>query len=244
MENYRDLLLKPEWKSKRKIILKRDENRCVNCDNFHLVKHLEVGIFENWEGQFTILEEKKGISIQVAKIEGPILNNGILVRLFDKVNFVSTENYSVYYEKSLGDKMHIRPVVGIVNSPLLKGKNLLYCKFFGRNANPLLKKNNFEHFEWIYVTGLHIHHTYYQEGLLPWEYPDSSLQTLCWHCHEELHKNEKVPVLNEQGIEYRKLTPCVRCCGLGYLPHYHYVQNGICFRCNGARFEEMINRDI
>jgi hypothetical protein len=30
---------------------------------------------------------------------------------------------------------------------------------------------------------LHVHHTYYEKGLKPWEYPDSSLQALCVDCH-------------------------------------------------------------
>jgi hypothetical protein len=30
---------------------------------------------------------------------------------------------------------------------------------------------------------LHIHHTYYEKGLAPWEYPDESLEVLCEPCH-------------------------------------------------------------
>lgn len=32
---------------------------------------------------------------------------------------------------------------------------------------------------------LHCHHQYYERGLLPWEYPDITLITLCCDCHEE-----------------------------------------------------------
>lgn len=32
---------------------------------------------------------------------------------------------------------------------------------------------------------LHIHHTYYQKGLAPWEYPDNSLICLCENCHKK-----------------------------------------------------------
>ena len=31
---------------------------------------------------------------------------------------------------------------------------------------------------------LHVHHRYYERGLEPWEYPNSSLITLCYDCHE------------------------------------------------------------
>ncbi len=32
---------------------------------------------------------------------------------------------------------------------------------------------------------LHVHHTYYKSGVDPWDYPRSSLLTLCEECHEE-----------------------------------------------------------
>ena len=32
---------------------------------------------------------------------------------------------------------------------------------------------------------LHVHHTYYEDGKDPWDYPASSLVTLCESCHEE-----------------------------------------------------------
>lgn len=32
---------------------------------------------------------------------------------------------------------------------------------------------------------LHVHHTYYEKGLRPWEYPDDSYRCLCEDCHEQ-----------------------------------------------------------
>lgn len=32
---------------------------------------------------------------------------------------------------------------------------------------------------------LHVHHTYYEHGKDPWDYPAPSLITLCEECHEE-----------------------------------------------------------
>lgn len=32
---------------------------------------------------------------------------------------------------------------------------------------------------------LHIHHTFYERGVEPWEYPDESLLVLCDNCHEQ-----------------------------------------------------------
>jgi len=35
---------------------------------------------------------------------------------------------------------------------------------------------------------LEVHHTYYEAGFKAYEYPEDSLQTLCWYCHGEFHK--------------------------------------------------------
>ena len=31
---------------------------------------------------------------------------------------------------------------------------------------------------------LHVHHSYYEKGLAPWDYPDASLHCLCEECHK------------------------------------------------------------
>lgn len=38
-------------------------------------------------------------------------------------------------------------------------------------------------------TTLHVHHKYYQDGHLPWEYKDDVLVTLCEKCHSLIHAN-------------------------------------------------------
>jgi len=32
---------------------------------------------------------------------------------------------------------------------------------------------------------LNVHHTYYEKGVAPWEYPDGSMYTFCEPCHEK-----------------------------------------------------------
>ena len=41
---------------------------------------------------------------------------------------------------------------------------------------------------------LQVHHRYYEEGLLPWDYPDAALVTLCEDCHKRLHRNQVMTV--------------------------------------------------
>ena len=41
---------------------------------------------------------------------------------------------------------------------------------------------------------LQVHHRYYEDGLLPWEYPDDALVTLCEDCHKDIHRNRIMTV--------------------------------------------------
>jgi len=89
---------------------------------------------------------------------------------------------------------------------------------------------------WHYVKGLHVHHGYYQDGMMAWEYPLDALLTLCWSCHETLHRKEKIEVRDFAGevVEYRDV--CDRCFGAGYFPQYKHVEYGGCFQCRGSKF--------
>lgn len=91
---------------------------------------------------------------------------------------------------------------------------------------------------------LHVHHKFYVLGRLPWEYTLDELTTLCHSCHWELHQNERVKVYKEtfEGIEELTITPCDRCNSAGIFPEYSHVQGGVCFKCNGARFNELLNK--
>jgi hypothetical protein len=87
---------------------------------------------------------------------------------------------------------------------------------------------------------LNVHHKVYRENKLAWEYPDSDLITLCWSCHEKMHKDTKIQCFSESGEYKGELTPCNRCFGAGWFPEYKHVQNGICFRCWGKRYDEFL----
>lgn len=89
---------------------------------------------------------------------------------------------------------------------------------------------------------LHVHHTFYLFGHYAWEYDDSALITFCEQCHTEFHNNNEVPVYIERHgkLINMNFTPCIRCGGVGYFPEFKKRENGICFRCRGARYEELI----
>lgn len=89
---------------------------------------------------------------------------------------------------------------------------------------------------------LHVHHRYYLLDSLPWEYNDKVLVTMCSGCHHNWHEKNKAVVYQKRGKKYYTLnvTPCERCNGVGSLLQYKYYMDGICFKCNGARYNELI----
>lgn len=46
---------------------------------------------------------------------------------------------------------------------------------------------------------LNVHHTYYERGLNPWEYPDDSLRCLCEACHGQADEL-RIRVLRQLGL--------------------------------------------
>ena len=87
----------------------------------------------------------------------------------------------------------------------------------------------------------HIHHKYYVADSLAWEYPDDALVLLCHLCHLNFHRDNRVPYYSNKNLKDElDLTPCSRCYGAGHFPEYKHIENGICFRCNGARYDELI----
>lgn len=90
---------------------------------------------------------------------------------------------------------------------------------------------------------LQVHHKHYINGLDPWEYKDTELVTLCEDCHAHVHTHYDVPVyrIDEGKLVEVQLTSCSRCGGAGWFPEYKHVQGGICFRCHGAKYDELIH---
>jgi 5-methylcytosine-specific restriction endonuclease McrA len=90
---------------------------------------------------------------------------------------------------------------------------------------------------------LEVHHKKYILNRLPWDYKNDDLTTLCNHCHTDFHKNNKVPVFNEDELVELEYEVCSKCNGTGYIPQYNHVQGGVCFQCKGERYlQPLINR--
>lgn len=83
------------------------------------------------------------------------------------------------------------------------------------------------------IKGLNIHHNYYIQGKMPWEYNDDVLVTLCETCHKKRHETQSIVMYDSKLRKISDLRICDRCGGSGYLPQYNHVENGICFKCSG-----------
>jgi hypothetical protein len=86
---------------------------------------------------------------------------------------------------------------------------------------------------------LHVHHKFYIYDNLPWQYDLDALITVCHKCHGEIHFTQKIPVYTNAALDKEiDLIVCSRCKGTGFLNEFHYHQDGICFNCNGRKFEK------
>lgn len=56
---------------------------------------------------------------------------------------------------------------------------------------------------------------------------------LCEDCHKKRHQTMSIPMLDSQLRYIKDMQICDRCGGSGYLPQYHHVEHGICFKCGG-----------
>lgn len=210
--SYQELLLKQEWKDKRLEILARDKNICTKCNNDKI---------ERMQSQYGILTRRSTNSKRlIFRLENG-LETSIAIESF-RSNGTVFKNIIIY---------HSDPQEGYLTSIAAR-------RVKKDEINELVSEliDN----EWIFVNNLHVHHTYYLKTKLPWEYENNSLQTLCWDCHENLHKDQIIPVyIGNEVVD--SFTLCKRCFGAGQIPEYNHVQQGICFRCNGAKYEELIN---
>jgi hypothetical protein len=101
-----------------------------------------------------------------------------------------------------------------------------------------LKNINNEIFDFVIPNienGLNIHHKLYRSNSEPWDYSIDELQTLCNKCHSIVHKNEIIPVFDENNRRLN-INWCPKCNGTGYIQEFSYYYEGICFDCNGKRY--------
>ncbi|NBA84777.1 hypothetical protein GVN16_03355 [Emticicia sp. CRIBPO] len=256
--NYREQLNQPEWLAKRERIIKRDFSSCINCKN-ETYTTLSKGIILGNDIMYkNTLQNKYKYQNSIHIFD---LENNIIKRVYtNSSNFDIRNNYIGFYQESdvhtrvialksiqdsdieVTDGSYTTLSLCLENSLFFKLLSINLKKIFSEKTYDSVYSGNINRGYWHFITGLQVHHNYYKVGSLAWEYPDESLSTLCWLCHEIKHKEGITPVLDVYGNNIANYTNCKKCHGLGYISKYDYYQNGVCFRCNGERWEELINR--
>lgn len=238
--SYYDQLLHEEWKNKRLEILKRDGYKCQHCQNLKIIKLCNPGLitrsFQNLSCDLYDLESCKLEAADIYDITYKNLPNYSRICFYHQVN--GRKVVLGYLENLIPVDRNV--VATSLDEDSEETINFWNAYYQVDQAKLILQNINTEMLEWHYVFNLQIHHKYYQKGLLAWEYPNQALVTLCWDCHEELHKNSTIPELDENGNQLRLLTCCPKCHGAGWFPQYKHVENGVCFKCSGLRFTNVV----
>lgn len=243
---YEELLNTDEWKSKRKEILARDKNKCQRCLNEKYLINLHKGYYSSRSSP-PKQDSRYGYGIDISHPIDTCVFGWVEAHAFNynKVHIVYYKKESLNYVIAL--RQINAPSIDKPSVTLEDWENSInqmknYINKMNIAMLPEIKrKEDWESIEWSYIKGLNIHHKCYRVGLLPWEYKDDELITYCFECHEGVHKNERIPVYEENSkIIKTYFTNCIRCNGVGWLPYYNHVENGICFRCKGAKYEELI----
>lgn len=270
MPTYKELLESREWKSRRNEILTRDNFVCETCNNKKIIKnyYLGAGTTDFYNNRLSIRCQDKIFPIPFGHSE--YLND--LLRKFPEKTTVYFKGDNIYYNQTqtrgisiLGFREYNEKLVKAcsirhkLNLALKYGVNILIDESLKNAINAktddeavqiltqpydkivALLEN--ETAKWYTIFGLNVHHLYYQDELLPWEYPDKALITYCKECHQELHEEIRVPHKDKNGKDIGFLISCPRCGGAGELPQYWYVENGICFQCRGAQYVELTEHE-
>ena len=267
---YPELLQTSEWKEKRKKILARDKWECQKCFNNSITSNHNVGLFEaknkiayGVTKRIFIQNENGSFGGLVGNYIVPYLNSN-LVAYFNQeegyINVVGLRKLCVEELKLIKHKLDTTKRYALKEFKREKTRNFQDTEDVNNDEKDkkkrldefILNRNNvfkqfsiksIENYKWVF-SRLDIHHKYYQDGRLPWEYPNDALLTLCRSCHETHHRNEEILHFDESGRNIGKLNPCPKCLGLGYLQQYNHIENGICFLCNGSRFVEFIKKNL
>jgi len=253
---YSDLLRTSEWKEKREEILERDNNECKRCGASYnekmvtsafLVSAEELKVFNNIE-IFNPLNFNIKLLRAIDMNDNPILLKSDIdeIEYNDTIDYIMTVNFrkkehnNYPFSGSTDPKMHDNIFLKIDCNVLLHS---LVKEKLRSNNNYSVDKEGF----WFAqsddldeysknFTIFHVHHKCYRKNKQIWEQNNNEYMTLCNVCHKIIHNNEKIPYYDEGDKIISYLNNCSRCGGTGYLECYKHVQNGRCFKCDGAGY--------
>lgn len=250
---YSELLSAQEWQDRRNEVLQRDSHLCQKCFNLSYLTTKNFSPFLNLKTGTEHLYRVRGFQLETGKIIGGFFNISfnpdLEIILKEKKENRTLISFSLNADSIVVEAIFELPFKIKQEHPCLrwdtKNPSINDQKLRLRLKLKLIEEIEKRIFEikWYYVRGLHVHHKYYKINTLPWEYDDQALKTYCLDCHEKIHKNQKIKLLDSKGKIITNLTPCKRCHGAGWIPKYSHVENGICFKCYGAKYYEFIDNE-
>jgi|GEM_PF-3819089 len=174
--SYQDDLNSPEWRSKRKEIIIRDNLKCTKCNNANLIKDSLIGLLRykgyNEKGTSFNFYGYNGLDVLVRKLVR--IKRGATLVPFGSLAFNIAYIDPEFEDNTFARIMAIREMQPFEDELPVS----LYDEKFKQNTYRLRDKID-DNYNWKIVPALHVHHTYYQINLKPWEYLNESLQTLC-----------------------------------------------------------------
>lgn len=239
LSKYAKLLDSEEWREKRELIIARDKNKCQKCFNNTYVNDAQLTAkfaicYVNSKGAFLESFDSSNENRLFRKVgnQGGSLKNKMMYFIHsDELGNIITV-FNVLKNKLSANRFFedLSQTLILDGTKPIFNVEKIFTKYF--NAEKI-------QVQWISTKFLNVHHKFYQVGKKPWEYNDDSLITLCRPCHEKIHQDEVIYLHDENGNKI-ELIECDRCKGTGVLPQFHYVENGICFKCSGNRFTQKL----
>ena len=208
---YSEQLATTQWQSLRQRILVRDNYKCTICGReapeFKLDKKFGIKSF----AEFSAISENTG--------------------------FLPLRDRLLYFRGNYVDGIDFIDTIDLcsLQLPQLKFARLWQQEDAAEDShyNYICFTNRITELD--FIPDLNVHHKHYIKGKMAWEYSDNVLVTLCPTCHKSEHENNTILVYSDEKLMESEPTEiCQRCEGLGYLPQYSHVENGICFSCGGA----------
>jgi 5-methylcytosine-specific restriction endonuclease McrA len=238
---YAEWLSDVNWQSKRAKIIAHSAHKCSYCLNKALLENLHVGSLYrinndiNVPSKFLIEDIKDGYRLYIKSFITKNIINVVPIYKYKKLE----KEYSYFVFYSIEERNVVAISKNMCDRYILDQELKLLSNPSQSNIQIFLNEKFLKEVNWDYMRGLHVHHKYYQENKKPWEYPENATITVCKHCHQFLHETEKIPFLDKNGRPISLLTPCIRCNGTGEIYEYKHIESGICFRCRGAKYDEL-----
>lgn len=253
---YPEQLETSEWKSKRESIIERDHHRCTNCglgeSRSATVDGATFNLCLNYDDKITMASVSKifnGVSGETFKQtyclnRVKICNDDWPINTVWRYMLAFRDGQSpiiiICQAKDKRAIMEKKDSIEYVRLELTDGNVIFLAK---DSADPICLDGIPTPVLREHSLSLNVHHKYYIFQKKAWDYPDSALVTLCADCHQKVHDDQGVEIFSEQNGQLIPMhyTKCQRCNGAGWFPEYSHIQAGICFRCNGLRYEELIS---